>query len=106
MAGADRLFLEHVLGDESRGHRCRPAGIEGEMGDNFAELILAEPIVERPLQMANELFLAAERDQGRAGNQAAVALRKAWTLPDFAEQHPFAEVDQPGNDIANLLAGG
>src|ERR1700746_3895239 len=99
------LFLEHVLGDESCSHRCRPTGVEGEMGDDFAELVFAETVVERPLQMADELFFATERDQGRAGNQAAVALGEAGAFPNLAEQNSLAEIDQPRNDIANLLAG-
>src|SRR5215472_2426126 len=69
-------LLEYILGDERRGHRCRPAGIEGEMGDHFAELVLGEAIVERPLQMPDELPFTAERDEGRAGDQAAIALRE------------------------------
>src|SRR5215472_2702372 len=35
-------LLEYILGDERRGHRCRPAGIEGKMGDHFTELVLGE----------------------------------------------------------------
>src|SRR5262252_1635787 len=98
-------LLEYILGDERRGHRCRPAGVEGEMGDHFAELVLAETVIQRPLQVACELPFTAERDEGRAGNQAAVALGESRTLPDFAEQHPLAEIDQPRHDIADLLAG-
>src|SRR5215208_5273356 len=48
-----RLFLlEHVLGDEGGGHRSRPAGIEREMGDDFAQLGLGDAIVEGALQVA------------------------------------------------------
>src|SRR5215510_15102326 len=99
------LFLEHILGDEGRRHRRRPAGIEGEMGDHLAEFVLGEAVVERPLQMADELLFTAERDQGRAGDQAAVSLREAWPLPNLAEQHALAEIDQPRDDVADLLAG-
>src|SRR5215472_18900680 len=86
-------LLEYILGDERRGHRCRPAGIEGEMGDHFTELVLGEAVVESALQMPDELFFAAERDECRAGDQAAVALGESRTLPDFAEQYPLAEID-------------
>ena len=74
------------------------------MGDHLAELILCETVVERALQMTDELPLAAESDQRRASDQAAVALRKPRTLPDFAKQHPLAEIDQPRDDVADLLA--
>src|SRR5271167_1435423 len=99
-------LVEHVLRHQGRGHRRRPAGIEGEMGDDFAELFLGQAVVERPLQMADELPFAAERNQRRAGDQAAVALGETGTFPDLAEQNPFAEIDQAWNDVADLLASG
>src|ERR1700730_532113 len=99
------FLLEHIFGDQCRGHRRRPAGIKGEMGDHFAELVFREAIVESPLQMTDELLFAAARDQSRAGDQATVTLREAGPLPDFTEQHPFAEVYQARHDIANLVAG-
>src|SRR5262252_8353443 len=94
-------LLEYILGDERRGHRRRPAGIEGQMGDHFAELVLCQAIVERPLQVASELPFAPQRDQRRARNEAAVALREARTFPNFAEQHSFAEVDEARYNIAD-----
>src|SRR5215831_10522724 len=75
------------------------------MGDDFAEFVPGEAVVERSLQMADQLLFAAEGDQCRTGDQAAVTLRQTRPFPDFAEQHPFAEVDQPRDDIADLLAG-
>src|SRR5215831_4682713 len=75
------------------------------MGDHFTELVLGEAVIERALEMADELLFAAECDQGRAGDQAAVALGESRALPDFAEQHPLAEIDQSRHDIADLLAG-
>src|SRR3954469_4076925 len=38
------LLLEHVLGDEGGGHRGRPAGVEGEMGDDLAQLRLGHSV--------------------------------------------------------------
>src|SRR2546423_14420178 len=37
---------EHVLGNLRRGHRRRPAGVESEMGDNLADLLLGDAVVE------------------------------------------------------------
>src|SRR6516162_4751025 len=99
-------FVEHVLCHLRRGHRRRPTCVEGEMGDDLAELVLAQAVVERPPQMTHELAFAAERNQGRAGDQAAVALGETGPLPDLAEQHPRAELDQARNDVADLLASG
>src|SRR3954471_13486470 len=44
---APLLLLEHVLGDQRGGHRGRPAGIEGEMGDDLAQLGLGHPVIQR-----------------------------------------------------------
>src|SRR4029077_18611871 len=45
-----RLFLlEHILRHECRGHCRRPAGVESQVRDDLAELILGDAIVERPL---------------------------------------------------------
>src|SRR3954470_16761391 len=101
---APLLFLEHVLGDEGGGHRGRPAGIEGEMGDDLAQLGLRYPIIQRAFEVADELLLAAERDQRGDDNQAAVALRQARPLPDIAEQHRLGVVDQGRHDISDGIA--
>src|SRR3954471_12698260 len=101
---APLLFLEHVLGDEGGGHRGRPAGVEGEMGDDLAQLGLRHPVIQRAFEMADELLLAAERDQGGDNDQAAVALRQARPLPDIAEQHRLGIVDQVRHDIADGIA--
>src|SRR6516162_3457823 len=99
-------LFKHVLGDQSCGHRRRPARIKGEMRDDFTDLILGDAIVERALQMADQLLFAAKRDQGRAGDQAAVPLGQLRALPNIPEQDLFAEVDQLWNDVADLVAGG
>src|ERR1043166_2075095 len=95
--------LEYLFGDQRRGHCRRPAGVEGEMGDDLAQLALFEPVVERALQVADQLFLAAERDERGAGDQAAVALGKARALPHLAEENPFAQLDECRDDIADLI---
>jgi hypothetical protein len=46
-----------------------------------------QPVVERALQVADQLLLAAERYQGGARDQAAVALGEAGALPYLPEQH-------------------
>src|ERR1700724_3095045 len=95
--------FEHLLGDESRGHRRRPAGVEREMGNDLAQFALFEPVVERALQVADQLLLAAERYQGGARDQAAVALGEAGTLPYLPEQHPLAEIDKGRDNVADLV---
>src|SRR5437763_1468174 len=92
---------EDVLGDLRRGHRRRPAGVESEMRDDLADLLLGDAVVQRSVEMAGQLPIAAERDQSRDDDQAAVALLQARSLPDFAEQPLLAVIDQVGNDIAH-----
>src|SRR5207237_8468736 len=85
-------LLEDVLGDRGRGHCRGPAGVEGEMGDDLADLLLGDAVVEGTIEMADQLPLAAERDQGGDDDQAAVALLEAGALPDLAEEPFFAVV--------------
>jgi hypothetical protein len=49
------------------------------------------------------LLLATERYQGGARDQAAVALGQAGTLPYLPEQHPFAEIDEGRDNVADLV---
>src|SRR4051812_4545356 len=51
------LLLEHVLGDQRGGHRGRPAGVEGEMGDDLAQLGLGHAVVQRAFEVAGQLLL-------------------------------------------------
>src|SRR5262245_17276054 len=95
--------FEHLLGDERRSHRRRPAGVEREMGNDLAQFALFEPVVERALQVADQLLLAAERYQGSARDQAAVALGEAGALPYLPEQHPLAQIDEGRDDVADLV---
>src|SRR4051794_34854792 len=95
---------EHVLGDLGRGHCRWPAGVKGEMRDDLADLLLGDTVVEGAVEVAGQLPLAAERDQRRDDDQAAVALLQAGTLPDLAEQHLLAVIDQVGNDVADRVA--
>src|SRR5262245_41946542 len=95
--------FEHLLGDERRGHRRWPTGVEREMGNDLAQFALFEPVVERALQVADQLLLAAERYQSGARDQAAVALGEAGALPYLPEQHPLAEFDERRDDVADLV---
>src|SRR5215469_99650 len=74
------VLVEHVLGDEGRGHCRGPAGIKGEVSDDFAELGLAVAVLQRAFEMTDQLLLAAERDQRGDDDQAAVALRQLGAL--------------------------
>ena len=76
------------------------------MGDQLADLLGRDTVVERTLEVALELLGAVERNEGRAGDQAAVALRQLRPLPDIAVDNLLGEVDELGDGGANLVAGG
>src|SRR5262245_2143467 len=71
LGGPSLAAFEHLLGDERGSHRRWPAGVERQMGNDFAQFALFEPVVERTLQVADQLLLAAECYQGGARDQAA-----------------------------------
>lgn len=54
--------------------------------------------------MAALLFGPVECHQGGTGDQAAVALGKAGSLPDITEQHIVGQLDQLGRKGAELVA--
>jgi hypothetical protein len=52
LGGPSLAAFEHLLGDERGSHRRWPAGVERQMGNDFAQFALFEPVVERTLQVA------------------------------------------------------
>jgi hypothetical protein len=60
--GPSLVAFEHLLGDERGSHRRWPAGVERQMGNDFAQFALFEPVVERTLQVADQL----RRDRSKA----------------------------------------
>jgi len=47
LGGPSLAAFEHLLGDERGSHRRWPAGVERQMGNDFAQFALFEPVVER-----------------------------------------------------------
>src|SRR6266567_1254219 len=82
---------EDLLGDGHRGHRLRPAGIEGQVGDGLDELLLGGAVVLGVLQMEGELLGVAAGSQRRDGDQTAVAWRQLRALPRLTEQDVVGE---------------
>src|SRR3954465_4016481 len=74
------------------------------MRDDLADLLLGDTVVEGAVEVTGQLPLAAKRDQRRDDDQAGVALLQTGTLPDLAEQHLLAVIDQVGNDVADGVA--
>ncbi|HEY5706404.1 MAG TPA: hypothetical protein VIS96_12595 [Terrimicrobiaceae bacterium] len=57
------------------------------MRDQRDQLIPADTLVERSLQMKGEFVGAVGRDQGCDRDQAAMALGQDGTVSDMPEQH-------------------
>src|SRR5690349_15649374 len=60
-----RVLLEHLARNVCRGHRRRPAGIEGEMRDHLGQLLLGDAVGERTLQVSAQLLRPIGGDQRR-----------------------------------------
>src|SRR5258705_8165507 len=68
-------FVEDALGNRQGGICRRPAGIEGQMRDDFDQLLAADAVLQRFLQMERKLVDAIERNQACDRYQAAVPRR-------------------------------
>src|SRR5579863_4925022 len=66
----------------------------------FAELVLGNAVAQRAFEMTPQLIGPLQRDERRAGYQAAVALGELGTFPDVAEKHLFSEINQLRHDRA------
>src|SRR5712671_992028 len=100
------LRFEYFLRDQRGGHRRRPARIEGQMGDQLANLVLGDAVAEGAFEVTAQLPLAAECNKRRHGDQAAIALRQARAFPDLAVNDLLGKLDELWRDRSNLLAGG
>jgi hypothetical protein len=79
-------FVENLLGDCCCCHRGWPSRIEGKMGDQFAQFVFGDAVVERALEMAAKLIGPLQCHQRGTGDEATVALGESRTFPDVAEQ--------------------
>jgi hypothetical protein len=94
------LVFKHLAGDGCRRAGTGPAGIEGQVGDDFRQLFARHAVLQRQLQMKGQFIVPVAGDQRCDRNQAAVAGRQARALPHIAEQHRVGIVGQSGRDIA------
>src|SRR5438309_6017602 len=88
------LLREQLFGARCGRHRARPPGVEREVGDELDELFLRHAVLDRSGEVEVHLLCLAGRDERRAGDQAAVALRELRPLPDVAEQHLLGDLDE------------
>jgi hypothetical protein len=74
-----------LFGDCHGGHCLGPAGVEGEVGDGLDQLGLGRPVVFGQSEVEDELVGVAVGDEGRDGDEAAVAGREVGAFPYVAE---------------------
>src|SRR6266446_654121 len=96
--------FEYFLRDQRGSHRRWPAGVKGQVGDQLADLVLGDAVAEGALEVTMELPLAAECNERRHGDQAAIALRQARAFPNLAIDDLLGKLDELWRDRPNLLA--
>src|SRR3954463_13912736 len=80
------VAAEDPLGDGHGGHGLGPAGVEGEMGDGFDELVLGGAVLPGEVEVERELVGVAERGEGGDGDEAALLRCQLGALPHVAEE--------------------
>jgi hypothetical protein len=96
---------KHVLGNSGRSHRVRPAGVEGEMGDDLRYFAGLDTVVERKVEIIRHLDRLVAGDQGRERDDATVARREAGALPYVAKKPILGVGRQRRRDLAHILIG-
>src|SRR5438094_251055 len=92
------------LGDG--GHGAGPAGVEGKVGDRLGQFLLAQPVLQRQLEVVAELLDAVQGGQRGDGDQAAISRGQARAFPHVAEQDVVGQLDELGGDAGQALRGG
>jgi hypothetical protein len=77
------------------------------MGDQLADLVFADAVAERSLEITTQLVLAAKRDEGWYSDQTAIALREAGAFPNLPINYLLGKLEralaEPSNTVEKLL---
>src|SRR6266478_2171960 len=98
------LRVENLGGDAGRRHGGGPTGIERQVGDDFADLVLGHAVGESALEVTLELVAPVHGHEGGHGDEAPVALGQSRALPHVAVQHLLAQVDELGHRAAHFVS--
>ena len=74
-------MVEDTLRDLDGGHGVPPSGVEREMRDDLRDLTRADTVVQSEGEIVRLLGGLIPRNQGRDRDDAAVAGRELWALP-------------------------
>jgi hypothetical protein len=98
----DRLLGgEGLLGNRDRGHGFGPAGVEGQMSDRLDQLGLTYTIVSGVAEVEAQLVGIAAGDQGRDGDETAVAGGELASVPNVVEQDVVGELGELWGDVTD-----
>src|SRR5256886_11741572 len=75
------VAAEDLFGDGHRGHRFRPAGVEGQVRDRLDEFLLGGAVLLGEAEVEHELFGVAAGGQRGDRDQAAFLGRQLRTFP-------------------------
>src|SRR5262249_47640292 len=97
-SGRPSLFLpvlgEHLASAAEGDDRRRHAGVDRELNEHLADLLLADPVAQRAADVQLELVLPAQRPEHREVEQAAGLFRQLLAAPHRAPailRHEFLE---------------
>jgi hypothetical protein len=78
------------------------------MGDQLADLVFADAVAERSLEITTQLILAAKRDEGCCSDQTAIALREAGAFPNLLINYLLGKLEralaEPSNTVGKTAA--
>src|SRR5664280_3876324 len=93
-------WQELLLRDAHGGYGAGPTRVEGQMGDGLDQLLLRDPVLQRPGEVEPQLFRTVQRDQRGHRDEAAVALRQLGALPHVAEQDLIRQLHELRREVS------
>src|SRR6266851_769068 len=88
------VLFENGLCDAGGCHRGWPSGVEGQVRDDFADLVLGHAVGQGASDMAAELLRSVKSCQHRDSNKTAVALGESGTFPDITKENLVRDIHQ------------
>src|SRR5919197_721113 len=95
--------LENLFCAAEGHHRGRYPAVDRRLEQHLLDLVLAEPVVQRPAQVQLELVLLAERGQHAEVQHRAHLARETGPVPDVV---PALRVEQIGELAIELIHPG
>ena len=104
--GRFRLFsapIKHILHDGQRGKGVRPTGVESQMRDHLAGLLVCQTIIHRPVEMVSNLGDLAGSNQRTDGHETAVTRRQIGAQPQVSEKDISRVLYESGSNVSEVV---